>query len=97
MSENKISDKIFLVWGEAGVGQPPSEREIKNTIATMRKRASKSNVFTMDLSEGMLNYLKEHLRSSNAVIKVISRTGTGKCYVIIGTDEKTAQDEYDRI
>ena len=92
-----MPDKIILVWGEAGIGQPPSEREIKNTIATMRKRASKSNVFSMHLSEGMLRYLREHLRSDSAVIKVISRTSAGRCYIIVGIDEKTAQDEYDGI
>ena len=92
-----MSEKIVLEWGEAGVGQPPNDLEVKNAIAEMKAKALKSNVFNMHLSEGMLSYLKKHLNPYSAIIKVISKTDTGRCYIIVGIDEKTAQCEYDKI
>ena len=88
-----MSEKIILEWGKAGQGQPPNAKEIEDTLEKIKDKAAKSNVFSLyGASNGMIQYLKDRLDPTNAVIKVID---TG--WVLIGIDEKTVQSMYDSI
>lgn len=89
----QMPEKIILEWGKAGRGQPPNAKEIKNTLEKIKDKARKSNAFNLyGVSDGMIQYLKDHLDPTNAVMKVID---TG--WILIGIDEKTVQSMYDSI
>lgn len=95
-----MTNKIILEWGRPGQIQPPNAKEIKNTLKNIKDKARKSNVFQLSgISSGMLEYLKEHLDPSNAVVKVVMEpeSPTGGYWIIIGTDEKTVDIEMSRI
>jgi len=89
----QMDEKIILDWGRSGQGQPPNARQIRNILKKIKKEALESNAFNLyGVSDGMLEYLEDHLDPANAVIKAVE---TG--WILIGIDEKTVQAMYDSI
>jgi len=96
-TSKEFEPKIVLEWGKAGLYKPPTSKEIENTLVEMRKRASKSNAFDMHLSGGMVSYLREHLDSSNAVMKLIDHEENDTQWVMVGINKETVDAAIARI